>query len=210
MKTTFFTLVCWLICSTCLAQIPAVTETGDAVVLYENGTWKYVNADAVASNEIPLNPKKFKRDKDATFLLKSNRLKLGFWLDPKVWSFEKATDNPTAEYEMEMKNGELYAMVIAERLEVPLETMRTIAYENGKEEAPDLQVVKEEYRMVNGLKVLFLQMDGTIQGIKFSYYGYYYSDEGGTVQYVVYTSQSLIHEYRKEADALLNGLVKID
>mgnify|MGYP001493828594 CR=1 FL=1 len=80
--------------------------------------------------------------------------------------------------------------------------------ENGRAALSDLQIVKEEYRFVNGLKVLFLQMDGTMYGIKIFYYGYYFSNTEGTIQFVIYTAQNLLKEYQDECDKLLKGLVQ--
>ncbi|MCC7520261.1 MAG: hypothetical protein IT220_01380, partial [Flavobacteriaceae bacterium] len=105
---------------------------------------------------------------------------------------------------------DLYGMIISEKVEIPLETLRSIAIENGKSVAPDLKIMKEEYRTVNGLKLLLLQMNGTMQGIKFSYYGYYYSNTNGTVQFITYTSQNLLNSYIPEIEKLLNGIVEIN
>jgi hypothetical protein len=58
------------------------------------------------------------------------------------------------------------------------------------------------------LKVLFLQMDGTMYGIKIFYYGYYFSNTEGIIQFVIYTAQNLLKEYQDECDKLLNGLVQ--
>lgn len=191
------------------AQKKAVTETGDEVVLFDNGTWEYQNKEILVETEIPTNTKSFEKVKKATFLLKSKKLNVGFWLNPKEWSFQKATDNLEAEYEFQLKGEDLYGMVISEKVEIPLETLKSIALENGKGAAPDLRVVKEEYRFVNGIKVLLLEMSGTMQGIKFSYYGYYFSSANGTIQFITYTSQNLLDSYRKECDELLNGLVEL-
>ena len=209
MLKTISLLTCLLSITIAVSQQKAITETGDEVILNEDGTWKYLNEESIEKNEIPFNSKEFKKDSNSSFLLKSKKFNVGFWLDPKVWSFKKATDNPEAEYELQLKGGDLYAMVISEEVEVPLETMRSIAVENGRLAAPDLKISKEEYRNVNGLKVLLLQMDGTMQGIKFSYYGYYFSSENGTVQLITYTSQNLLKNYIKDCEILLNGLVEI-
>jgi len=194
------------------AQHKAVTELGDEVILFEDGTWKYI--DKLVSKkelvEIPINSKLFKKNDNSTFLLKSNKLNVGFWINPKLWSFTKKTKNPVAEYEFTFKKGDLYAMIISEKIEVPLETLKFIALDNGKKAAPDLKIIKEEYRNVNGLKVLLLQMNGTSQGIKFSYYGYYFSSSKGTVQFITYTSQNLIDSYKNESEELLNGLVELN
>jgi hypothetical protein len=100
-------------------------------------------------------------------------------------------------------------MLITEKLKVPLETLISIAIENGKKAAPDLKVIKQEYRIVNGVKVMMMQMSGTIQGISFVYYGYYYSNESGSVQFLAYTSQDLLNNYSDDIEELLNGFVVI-
>ncbi len=194
--------------TTIIAQQKAVTEIGDEVILYENGTWIFKNPENNVVKEISVNNEKFKTPKESTFLLKSNYIDIGFWINPKKWSFKKTESEH--EYSLELKTGDLYAMVITEKIEVPLKTLKNIALENGRNAAPDLVVTKEEYRIVNGNKVLFLQMDGTAQGIKFSFYGYYFSNKNGTVQFVTYTSQKLLTDFKDECKKLLNGFVLLD
>lgn len=192
------------------AQIKAVTENGDEVLLNENGTWTYGSrgVNEGEEKEPPMNNQKFSKPANASFLLKSEKLNVGFWLDTKKWGFKKSS-NGVAEFDITRKAGDLYGMIISESVEIPLLNLKNIALDNARAAAPDITLVKEEYRMVNGLMVLHLQMDGTIQGIKFTYLGYYYSDESGTVQFLTYSSQKLMKEQRAECEALLNGLVKI-
>lgn len=209
MKSTFFLFVFIYTFSLTHAQQKAVTENGDEVILYGDNTWEYVYADDEELN-IPTNDKVFKKGEASTFLLKCSKVKVGFWLDPKLWSFKKATENPDAEYELQLKDGDLYGMILAEKIEIPLVSLRSIALENGRMAAPDLKVMKEEYRTVNGLNVLFMQMNGTMQGIKFSYYGYYFTSSQGTVQFITYTSQNLLKEYVDDCELLLNGIVELD
>ncbi len=209
MKKIILVLLALVIVGFTQAQQKAVTETGNEVILYDNGTWEYQNENRLSEKEIATNHNKFEKDKESTFLLKSSNLNIGFYLNPKMWSFKKAVDNPDAEYELQLKGEDLYGMIISEKIEIPLETLRFIAVENGKSAALDMRIVKEEYRNVNGLKLLLLQMNGTIQGIKFSYYGYYYSNANGTVQFITYTSQNLLDNYMSEVEKLLNGIVEL-
>ncbi len=188
-----------------VAQTSAITDKGDEVVLYDDGTWKYVNDDNQPLM-ITLNEEEFIRPKSSSFKLKSDIVSMNFWFNPKLWSFGKAKNNPAAEYELQLKGQDLYAMIICEKVEIPLVSLKSIAYENAKLNAPDLVIVEQDYRMVNGKKMLFLQMDGTIQGIKFSYFGYYYSSASGTIQFLSYTSQNLLKEYRQICEDLLNGM----
>ena len=210
MKHQLIALIIILIPFVCIAQQTAITQTGEEVILYVDGTWKYKYTEDAETYEIPMSKKRFKKDKNATFLLKSKVINMGFWLNPKVWSFENATDNNEAEYDLTLRGEDLYAMIISEKVEIPLETLKGIAYENGLAVSPDLQIIDQEYRMINGQKVLYLKMYGTIQGIKFAYFGYYFSNETGTLQYICYTSQNLIEKYEDVCEELLNGLVVIE
>lgn len=196
-------------CITLSAQQKAVTELGEEVLLYQNGTWKYANVEDEIAKDTPVNPDPFVKDEDATFLLKSKVTNVGVWLDPTEWSFQKSKDNPEAEYELQLKGEDLYGMIITEKLEIPIENLKEIALENGRDAAPDLEVIQEEYRTVNDQKVLFLQLNGTLQGIKFTYYGYYYSSPTGTVQFITYTSQGLLKSYIEDCEKILNGFVKL-
>ena len=210
MKKSILVLICIYSVNFIQAQQKAVTETGSEVILYDDGTWKFQNEDELTIVEVRTNPVKLKKSEGATFLLKSNNLNVGFWLDPKLWSFKKQTENEAAEYKLLLKSGDLYGMIITEKVEIPLETLKSLALANGQKVAPDLKIVKEEYRNVNGLKVLLLEMSGTTQGIKFSYYGYYYSNTNGTVQFITYTSTKLLNSYKSKIEILLNGLVELE
>ena len=200
-------LVC--ICIQSQAQINALTETGDKVHLFNDGTWKYVTEPETVSEEIKMNTQKFERNSKSDFLVKSTKFNVGVWINPKTWSFEKEKPEESAEFSFRKKNGDLYGMMICEKIPIPLESLKEIALSNARDAAPDIKLVKQEYRMVNGKKILMLQMKGTIQGLKFIYYGYYYSNENGTVQLLTYTGEKLMNEYIADAESLLNGLVEL-
>ncbi len=191
------------------AQIKAVTNNGDEVILNTDGTWKYVNDSLNDAGKSKVDTSKISYNKNAaaSFLVKSNRVSYGVYLDPKKWSFEKKTGDGASEYEFHTREKDLYGMMISEKIEMPLETLKVAAFKNAQDAASDIKIVKEEYRRVNGNLVLMLQMNGTIRGIKFCYFGYYYSSSKGTVQLLTYTSANLMDEYRKELELFLNGFV---
>jgi hypothetical protein len=207
MKKNLILLLSLLLVITSFSQKKAVTEKGDEVILFDDGTWKYSNDSTKKRLEISVNPKPFKKSDNSTFLVKSTKTEVGIWVDPKKWSFKKSETNEDAEYQLQLKGKDLYGMVITEKIEVPLETLKGIALENARAAANDAEIVKQEYRTVNDKKILFLQINGTLQGIKFTYYGYYYSSESGTVQLIAYTAQNLINDLKADAEELLNGLV---
>ncbi len=202
------------------AQTNAVTEDGDKVVLYDDGTWEYADevddtvtntaADTIIADEIPLNSLTFSKNEESNYLLKSERINIGCWVDTAKWSINKAPDNEAAEFEINHRGEDLYGMMITEKLDLPLESLANIALDNARDAAPDVKVLDKQYRYVNGIKVLMMRMTGTIQGIKFSYYGYYYSTGNGATQFLVYSSVENVDKNMPEIESLLNGLVQLN
>jgi hypothetical protein len=209
MKTLFISVIILMIPTFLYPQINAVTETGDPVFLYSDGTWKYVNDSINHSSEIIVNSEKFLKDKELTFMVKSNKINIGVWVNPKKWSFTKGSSDESAEFKFENKNDDLYGMLISEKTQIPVETLKTIALENAKNAAPDVRIIKEEYRTVNGITALMMQMSATIQGIRFIYFGYYYSNANGSIQLISWTGENIFQSSSAELEEFLNGLVEL-
>lgn len=184
----------------------AITDEGDVVILNNDGTWLYEDGKAEGEIELEMNPLTFSKDSNAKFMIKSAKTNAAFWINPKKWTFKKNKNgHESAEYTFNNKGSDLYGMVISEQLEIKLEDLVNIALDNAMGAAPDIKVVKKEYRMVNEHKVIYMEMEGTIQSIKFTYLGYYFSDASGSTQYLTYTGSNLVKKYRKNIDDFLNG-----
>jgi hypothetical protein len=190
------------------SQINAITETGDEVILYNNNTWKYSNDSLNNSIEILKNEKLFTKNNHSTFQVKSSKTNVGIWISPKEWNFAKAEQGSPSEYSFTHKTDDIYGMLIAEKAEIPVESLVEIAYENALEAAIDTQIITKEYRNVNGIEVIMLKMKGTMQGVKFVYIGYYYSNSEGAFQFVTYTSQKMLKDYENSMFDLLNGFTE--
>jgi hypothetical protein len=191
----------------CFADQKAVTENGDEVVLHDNGTWEKSSKKDEEKKTIPVNPGKFEKGAKASFNLKSKVNGSSIAFDSGKWSFTKSGEGESAEYEFKMKDSDLMATMITERIEVQLDRMAEVALNNAKDAAPDAKLLSCEYRTVNGKKVLMAQITGTISGISFIYYSYYYSDDSGTTQLVTFTSQKLFPKYKQDAEDFLNGFL---
>ncbi len=188
------------------ASKKAVTEEGDVVILKNDGTWVYENGKAEEAIEVPLNPNVFTKPSASKFKIKSSKTDANFWINPKAWKFEKNKNGEEpSEYTFTLKGEDLYAMAITERLQMKLPDLINQALSNAQDVAPDTKIITQEYRMVNGHKVMFLHMEGTIQSVKFGYLGYYHSNDSGVTQYLTYTGANLVNGYRDEIFDFLNG-----
>lgn len=201
-----------LLSLTICAQIRAVTDQGKEVILYENGKWTYASdsSDISTLDSILTNHGKFSKPDDAAFLVKSKRLNIGVAINPNKWTYKSAEESSTAsEYMFTMKTTEGFAMLISEKTSIDLESLRAVALINAKKASPDIKEMFSEYRYVNGIKVLYLELRATVNGIKFSYVGYYYTNANGTVQLVAFTTQSAFQTVKPKLLELLNGLTEI-
>jgi len=192
------------------AQTKAITDVGDEVLLYANGTWKYAGEKKHPSPHdslMALNKTAFTRDKLATFLVKSKTINAGVYITPGEWEFEKSAPNAPSEYRFRLKALDSYAFIITEKVEVPFENLRDMVLGNAQKRAIDVEMIKNEYRMVNGVKVLSLEYKGTVNGIHFIWFGYFYSSSAGTVQLVTGTVDNLFYPNYKTLENFLNGFV---
>jgi hypothetical protein len=205
MKKLIITILL-LLTATSYASQKAITDTGAEVILNSDGTWEYFDDSKKANNIIITNTENFKRSSTSTFFLKSTKNNSAYWINTDKWSFARGKDGESAEYTFRLKGKDLYVMSITEGVEIPLESFTDIALSNAREAAPNAKIVKREYRVVNGKKVLCMQLDGIIQGIKFTYFGYYYSDASGCTQFIAYTASNLFEKYKSEINDVLNGL----
>lgn len=196
-----------LVASTSYAGQTAVTDTGEKVILNSDGTWVRADSAPKPAQKIETNKKKFDKPKDSAFLLKSTRNNSAYWLNTVKWSFGKTQGDAAAEYRFQLKSKDLYGMAITEGIEMPLETLADIALTNARGAAPDVKMIKQEYRVVNGKKVIYMEFKGTIKGVNFTYHGYYYSNSSGSTQLLAYTASNTVAKYGSEMNDFLNGLV---
>lgn len=185
-------------------QVKATTEDGKDIILDPDGTWSYLETRESSSLSDKGLPKFFK-PKSANALLRGKHVKYGLWYDRSKWILDQHIDNISAEYELTHVEGDRYVVIIPERIQIPLETLKIAAIANAKKVAPDTQISFEENRLVNNRKLLCLKMDTIIQGIPVSFINYYYSGKAGAVQLMAYTGQNLLDEYTPDLMDLLNG-----
>lgn len=189
------------------AQVPvrATTDDNRKVLLYPDGTWKYEGSDGRALSSASARARY--RAPAATTKVSLLRGQATFSYNPAKWRPTQSKDPDKTTFQH--VNGDGYAMIIAERLEIPLQKLKEIAVANARQAAPNIKVILEEPVKVNGLDVVAMQMQGTIQGIDFIYYGYYRSSPQGSIQVLTYTGRNLFSEFKPDFEEFLNGLEQI-
>lgn len=194
-----------------IGQEIAITERGDSVVLLSNGTWDYYDSFYSGSEEkeeIRTNEKTFSKPSTAVKKINGKNQAYEVWYDDKIWRRIPIGEiNPEADIALQLIKGDVYAMVIYEEIEIPFDNLAQIALNNAVNAAPDIKLVDKEYRVVNNDTLICMQMDGTAQGMKVTYYSYYFSNEKGSIQFHTFTGQSLVDKYKNEINDLLNGLI---
>lgn len=181
-------------------DIRAKTENGREVILKNNGTWAF--ADVAKSSH---DSGAFQKPEKSTSVFTAKGGKVSVWFDPSKWT---QTESDKAErITFHHVDGDVYALLLYERIGISLEGLKEIALKNAKQAAPDAKITYEEKRKVNGTEVLCMRITGTMNSVNFVYYGYYYAGKEGTVQLLTYTSDNLFQEYEPAMGEFLNGLV---
>jgi len=142
------------------------------------------------------------RSNKSTRVFKTKGNKFAIWYDPSKWTQQKPDGIKVT---FNHKDGDLYAMVIAERISTKPDVLKETVLSKARESAPDTKVTLEENRVMNGKTILCMRLEAELQGIQFVYYGYFYTGKEGTIQVLTYTTQNLYHEYESEMIEFLNG-----
>lgn len=200
----FFALLLLGAGSVAVAQtIKARTESGREVILSPDGTWKYVSEDAdshAAPSTVGMT-----KPASAKSEYKAKHGGFSIWYDESKW-VQSQTDEE-GRIEFRLKRGDAYAVAIIEELGVPTATLKEIALENAKKAAPDAKVVFEEPRTINGTELVCMKIEGTVKGIPFRYFGYYYGGKSGSIQLLTFTGTQIFPKYEQDFLEFLNGLV---
>ena len=208
MKTTLpLTLLLLLMTvSTAFSQTPikARTESGRDVILSPDGTWKYATSE-LAPGAHTSTSATMSKAANAKSVYKAQHGGFSIWYDDSKWILAPKPDEE-GRIEFRLKRGDGYAVAIIEELGMPSSTLKEIALENAKAAAADTKIVFEESRTVNGKEVLCMKMEGSVKGIPFRYFGYYYGGKAGSIQLLTFTGTQIFSKYEQDFLEFLNGL----
>jgi hypothetical protein len=124
-------------------------------------------------------------------------------INPSLWKETKSTQGNQRIFQH--ISGDAYAMVITERIPTTLDELRGRVLNDARGTDPDLKIVEEKLRRMNGSELLMLRMEGKVDGIPMAVLGYYYGGRWGAVQVLTCTRPKQFRKYRHDFDDFLNG-----
>lgn len=201
------------------AQTLAITEFGDTVYIYDNGTWSFeIEEDMPALPGLvdfldieltidTLHEPQFVTD-NANKEVRNLQEQYFIKYDGAKWKrVPPASLNEDAEFAFQSKTEDIWCVVIWEETVIDKEAIFKIA-KNMMEEnvGSPVKIVQSEVRTVNGSEVLHGVLATDFSGIKFHFDTYYYSDDRGTIQFTTWTSDALWERSKDKIEELLNGL----
>ncbi len=203
-----------------LSQVQAITEFGDTIYVYDNGTWSFevldempvienqfsfleeeINLDTINEEfTIPDGSNKEISHPSGMFSVKYNSFK---------WErVPPATLNDEADYAFKSKVSDIWSVIIHEETEISKDKLLLIAKNTMKKRIGENPLmVKSELRKVNGTELIRGAMRADFSNLVFIFDTYYYSSEKGSVQYVTWTTEGVWEQKQKEILDMLNGFI---
>lgn len=203
-------------------QTLAITENGDSIFVYDNGTWSFelrdempqVNEFGYLSAELEIdtlhqkfvfspNAKKEAKNRWGQFLIK---------YDDKKWKrIPPATLNEEAELAFQGESKDIWCVVISEETEIAPDKLLRIAKKTMEvNTGAEVKIKNVECRNVNGEDIIRGTFAANFSGLNFVFDTYYFSNELGSVQFTTWTSDKLWERNREEILELLNGFVALE
>lgn len=198
------------------SQTTAVTEYGDTIYIYDDGTWAYelkeYEDEGIARfllEEVHFDTSKveFSTPKGVDKTLTSNLEFFNFRYKNKLWKrIPGQKVNPEAEIVLEHRQKEIYLAIISEDIEIGMSNIYNIAMQNAEDglgKKPN--VLKKEIRKVNGIDMIHAIYEVSINELKITFMSNYYSSENGTVQVTTWTISDYFERYKDDMEDLING-----
>lgn len=213
--TLFFSII-FLIPA--FAQIKAVTEKGDTIFVYNDGTWAFDDDEESLVKEefnfldevllIDTLSTKFTVNKKTNKEISTKYDFFKIKYDKDKWKrVPPGGLNAEAEFAFLGVDKDIYCIVISEEIEVGQENLVKIARNMMAENTgSQIKVLKTELRNVNGTDIIRAVSRVNLNGLNLTFDTYNYSGSNGSVQFSTWTSTNLHEKYESEILDFLNGI----
>lgn len=176
--------------------------------LTPQGNWQQVDVDEpdrkkVHSFNIPFG---------SNMLIEGINEKYGVRYNPDKWEVLRGpnysgSDSYTFELEFFHKEGDGFALVIADTVERPIYQIIDDSIQRIKSSSSKFRVAYGEVFKVNKNMVYMVILQATQRGIPITFYNYYHSGEAGSYQLLSYCSQQSFWKFEDDFKDLLNGFI---
>lgn len=160
-----------------------------------------VTNDVSTENESEPPPAPTEAGSFSTLNLLQNRMAVRY--DSSEWHMQ-ASSEPGV-HQLQHSTSDLYMRVIEERIQIPLEVMPEVALANAREVDPNATAIRQGSRVVNGVRMFFMEYETTVGGVPFVFVGHFFSDTSGTVQIIAWTGRNLVDDYRDTIERFVSG-----
>lgn len=219
MRNLLILLVLMYVAASVTAQVKAVTEHGDTIYVYQNGTWSFdledndnlLSLTDKISYELQIDTvkalQKFSEDANKSISTSIGQFELKY--NEKDWKrVPPGKYNEDAEFAFEHRRNDVLSVIITEQAEFDKEAIFKIALNTMEENiGAKPKVLKTELRNVNGFDILRGVVEVEMTGVALVFDTYYYGNEKGTTQFTVWTAKSLWEKYEQAIIEFQNGLV---
>jgi len=192
-----------------LPELIGTPDNGRRIKQENNEAW-FFRPESEKNNDAIAEKLSFSRPTDADKFLTGTGKTYGIWFKSKNWILMDRKLNSAADMSFRARNSDAFAMIIAGKVNIPLQSLKGIVLENARSTAQNSKFIKDEKRIVNGNKIIAVQIKGTMKGIRFVFFNYLYSDRNGAIQIVTFTTDNLFEEYQNILEEFLNGFVVLE
>ncbi len=95
--------------------------------------------------------------------------------------------------------------VVAEPGQIGMEDIAELSLNQVKNSDPMAKVTRKGSRRVNGLNMVFQEIEATVLKLPFTFYNHYYSDSSSCIQFLGWTRRSLMEKRRSTIEEFLEG-----
>ncbi|GAB2498353.1 hypothetical protein [Algoriphagus taiwanensis] len=199
------------------SQIKAVTENGDTIYVYNDGTWSYELRESSSQSgsmdflneivEVETIDASFTTPASSKDKVKNAMDQFQIFFNSEDWRrVPPATLNDEAEFAFESKFSDVWSVVISEETPIEKETLFKIARKNMEDNTGTKpETISLTQFKVNGQDILRGVLRASFSGITFVFDTYYYSDERGSVQFTTWSSEAVWKKNEEKIQDLLKG-----
>jgi len=124
--------------------------------------------------------------------------------DHKKWKQDLSSEDDS--YTFSYLTDDVSAVVISNRLPIPLDIVPGFVLAGFQTADPTATILSKEKRSVNGTEMWFIKMDGHVDNVPLTYWGYFYTSKDGMVGAITISRKTASSEYEKDRMEFLNGL----